>query len=169
MAEPTDPGRVTPAIDAEREALLMTLVDHGVQFVVIGGAGIQPHGRPYDTLDIDLTPDDEPLPPIIRRWRVISVRTSPNIRLGLRVVGRPRGEIGSTSGPRTVSASEARLEELAALGLRPPPPTARAARWDARTPASVGPDIVLWVRRDLLAGSARAAGGPVASGGIHDR
>jgi hypothetical protein len=48
---------VTPAIDAEREALLKTLVAHGVQFVVIGGAGIQSHGRRYDTLDIDLTPD----------------------------------------------------------------------------------------------------------------
>jgi hypothetical protein len=48
---------MTPAIDAEREALLKSLVDHGVQFVVIGGAGIQSHGRRYDTLDIDLTPD----------------------------------------------------------------------------------------------------------------
>ena len=45
MAEPTDSGRVSPAIDAEREALLKVLVDHDVQFVVIGGAGIQSHGR----------------------------------------------------------------------------------------------------------------------------
>ncbi len=57
MAEPTDSGRVSPAIDAEREALLKTLVAHRVQFVVIGGAGIQSHGRRYDTLDIDVTPD----------------------------------------------------------------------------------------------------------------
>ena len=57
MAEPPDSGRVSPAIDAEREALLKVLVDHGVQFVVIGGAGIQSHGRRYDTLDIDVTPD----------------------------------------------------------------------------------------------------------------
>jgi hypothetical protein len=57
MAEPADSGRVTPAIDAEREALLKTLVAHNVQFVLIGGAGIQSHGRRYDTLDIDLTPD----------------------------------------------------------------------------------------------------------------
>jgi len=57
MAEPADSGRVTPAIDAEREALLKMLVAHNVQFVVIGGAGIQSHGRRYDTLDIDLTPD----------------------------------------------------------------------------------------------------------------
>ncbi|MDQ6929031.1 MAG: hypothetical protein M3159_10300 [Actinomycetota bacterium] len=28
-----------------------------MQFVVIGGAGIQSHGRRYDTLDIDVTPD----------------------------------------------------------------------------------------------------------------
>jgi hypothetical protein len=47
MAEPADSGRVNPAIDAEREALLKTLVAHGVQFVVIGGAGIQSHGRRY--------------------------------------------------------------------------------------------------------------------------
>jgi hypothetical protein len=57
MAEPADSGRVSPAIDAEREALVKTLVAHGVQFVVIGGAGIQSHGRRYDTLDIDVTPD----------------------------------------------------------------------------------------------------------------
>lgn len=57
MAEPADSGRVSPAIDAEREALLKTLVAHNVQFVVIGGAGIQSHGRRYDPLDIDLTPD----------------------------------------------------------------------------------------------------------------
>lgn len=57
MAEPTDSGRLNPAIDAEREALLKVLVDHDVQFVVIGGAGIQSHGRRYDTLDIDVTPD----------------------------------------------------------------------------------------------------------------
>jgi hypothetical protein len=57
MAEPPDSGRVSPAIDAEREALLKTLVAHNVQFVVIGGAGIQSHGRRYDTLDIDVTPD----------------------------------------------------------------------------------------------------------------
>jgi hypothetical protein len=48
---------VNPAIDAEREALLNVLVDHGVHFVVIAGAGIQSHGRRYDTLDIDVTPD----------------------------------------------------------------------------------------------------------------
>jgi hypothetical protein len=50
-------GRVNTAIDAEREALLKVLVDHEEQFVVIGGAGIQSHGRRYDTLDIDLTRD----------------------------------------------------------------------------------------------------------------
>src|ERR1700733_12175216 len=57
MAEPPDSGRVSPAIDAEREALLKVLVAHDVQFVVIGGAGIQSHGRRYDTLDIDVTPN----------------------------------------------------------------------------------------------------------------
>ncbi|MGH2910313.1 MAG: hypothetical protein ACRDK8_13595 [Solirubrobacteraceae bacterium] len=48
---------MSAAIDAEREALLETLVAHGVQFVVIGGAGIQSRGRRHDTLDIDVTPD----------------------------------------------------------------------------------------------------------------
>lgn len=48
---------MNPAVDIEREALLQKMVDHGVRFVVIGGAGIQSHGRRYDTLDIDLTPD----------------------------------------------------------------------------------------------------------------
>jgi hypothetical protein len=57
MAEPTDASRVNHAINAEREALLKVLVDHDVQFVVIGGAGIQSHGRRYDTLDVDVTPD----------------------------------------------------------------------------------------------------------------
>jgi hypothetical protein len=45
MAEPADSGGVNAAIDAEREALLKSLVDHGVQFIIIGGAGIQFHGR----------------------------------------------------------------------------------------------------------------------------
>jgi hypothetical protein len=31
-----------------------------VTFVLIGGAAIQSHGRRYDTLDIDLTPDTDP-------------------------------------------------------------------------------------------------------------
>jgi hypothetical protein len=57
MGEPPDSGRLSRAVDAEREALLKTLVAHAVQFVVIGGAGIQSHGRRYDTLDIDVTPD----------------------------------------------------------------------------------------------------------------
>lgn len=47
---------MNPAIDAERETLLKVLVDHDVQFVVVGGAGIQSHGRRYDTLDVDVTP-----------------------------------------------------------------------------------------------------------------
>ena len=66
MAEPTDPGHVSAAIDTEREALLKALVDHGVQFVVIGGAGIQSHGRRYDTLDIDLTPDRDEANLVVR-------------------------------------------------------------------------------------------------------
>jgi hypothetical protein len=57
MAEPTDSGRVSPAIDPEREALLKTLVAHSVQFVVIGAAGIQSHGRRCDTVDVDVTPN----------------------------------------------------------------------------------------------------------------
>lgn len=40
-----------------RAELLSVFLRHGVKFVVIGGAAIQSHGRPYDTQDIDLTPD----------------------------------------------------------------------------------------------------------------
>jgi hypothetical protein len=56
MAESADPS----GIDLDREALLGVLLRHGVVFVLIGGAAIQSHGRRYDTLDIDLTPDTEP-------------------------------------------------------------------------------------------------------------
>jgi len=56
MAEPADPG----CIDQDREALLDVLTRHHVAFVLIGGAAIQSHGRPYNTQDIDITPDTEP-------------------------------------------------------------------------------------------------------------
>lgn len=36
------------------------LARHSVAFVLIGGAAIQSHGRPFDTQDIDLTPDTRP-------------------------------------------------------------------------------------------------------------
>lgn len=36
------------------------LTRHRVAFVLIGGAAIQSYGRPYDTQDIDLTPDTTP-------------------------------------------------------------------------------------------------------------
>ena len=52
MAGRADPG----GVDHEREALLDALVGHGVEFVLIGGAAIQSHGRRYDTLDINLAP-----------------------------------------------------------------------------------------------------------------
>jgi hypothetical protein len=32
-----------------------------VEFVLIGGAAIQSHGRPYDTLDVDVTPATDPV------------------------------------------------------------------------------------------------------------
>jgi hypothetical protein len=53
VAQPTD----TDGIDADREALLALLTRHRVEFVLIGGAAIQSHGRRYDTLDIDVTPN----------------------------------------------------------------------------------------------------------------
>jgi hypothetical protein len=56
MAEPADTG----GIDTDREALLGVLARHDVAFVLIGGAAIQSHGRRYDTLDIDVTPDTDP-------------------------------------------------------------------------------------------------------------
>jgi hypothetical protein len=40
-----------------RAELLSVFLRHEVRFIVIGGAAIQSHGRPYDTQDIDLTPD----------------------------------------------------------------------------------------------------------------
>ena len=43
-------------LDTDREALLQTLVEHDVQFVLIGGAAIQSHGRRYDTKDVDVVP-----------------------------------------------------------------------------------------------------------------
>ncbi len=58
MAEWADPGRVD-LVDPDREALLDALVRHEVQFVLIGGAAIQSHGRRYDTLDVDVTPSAE--------------------------------------------------------------------------------------------------------------
>lgn len=56
MAEPADPGDV----DTSREALLGVLLHHRVSFVLIGGAAIQSHGRRFDTLDVDITPDTTP-------------------------------------------------------------------------------------------------------------
>jgi hypothetical protein len=56
VAEPSDAG----GIDGDRQALLSLLVEHSVEFVLIGGAAIQSHGRRYDTLDVDLAPDRDP-------------------------------------------------------------------------------------------------------------
>lgn len=55
-----DESADTSGIDLDREALLGMLLGHGVVFVLIGGAAIQSHGRRYDTLDIDVTPEAEP-------------------------------------------------------------------------------------------------------------
>lgn len=41
-------------------ALLGTLQRHGVQFVVIGGAAAVLHGAPYETIDLDITPQRDP-------------------------------------------------------------------------------------------------------------
>jgi hypothetical protein len=46
--------------DPDRAALLGVLVEYHVLFVLIGGAAIQSHGHPYDTQDIDITPDVSP-------------------------------------------------------------------------------------------------------------
>lgn len=47
------PMRPEPVLDTDREGLLRTLIEHGVQFVPIGGAAIQSYGRRYDTKDVD--------------------------------------------------------------------------------------------------------------------
>lgn len=57
MAGSSDPDALEPVLDTDREALLQTLVEHGVQFVLIGGAAIQSYGRRYDTKDVDVVPD----------------------------------------------------------------------------------------------------------------
>lgn len=59
MAEPSDASSVDPTIDADREALLRALVEHRVEFVLIGGAAIQSYGRRYDTMDVDVVPDTD--------------------------------------------------------------------------------------------------------------
>ncbi len=51
-----DPQR----IDAGREALLRSLQEAGVEFVLIGGAAIQSHGVAYRTEDVDITPRRTP-------------------------------------------------------------------------------------------------------------
>jgi hypothetical protein len=50
---------VKPITD-DRAALLGVLIEHGVQFVLIGGAAIQSHGRRYDTKDVDIVPSTTP-------------------------------------------------------------------------------------------------------------
>ena len=60
MAEPPNTRDASVTDDPQRAALLGVLVEHDVAFVLIGGAAIQSHGRRYDTLDIDVTPDTNP-------------------------------------------------------------------------------------------------------------
>ena len=60
MAHAADSGHdLGESIDAGRGELLKVLLRHRVEFVVIGGAAIQSHGRRYVTEDIDLTPDTD--------------------------------------------------------------------------------------------------------------
>jgi predicted nucleotidyltransferase len=46
-------GQADGGIDAGRDALLRTLCEGGVRFVLIGGAAIESHGQPYSTQDVD--------------------------------------------------------------------------------------------------------------------
>lgn len=39
------------------DRILRVLVEHGVEFVVIGGLGALTHGSPFPTIDVDITPD----------------------------------------------------------------------------------------------------------------
>jgi hypothetical protein len=50
-APPPGPGR---------EALLRTLQDAGVQYLLIGGAALEAHNQPHRTDDIDIVPNTEP-------------------------------------------------------------------------------------------------------------
>ena len=40
------------------EAILRTLVDHGVEFVLIGGVAATLHGSPLRTGDVDICPQE---------------------------------------------------------------------------------------------------------------
>jgi hypothetical protein len=123
MAEPTDPGRVSPAIDAEREALLKTLVAHNVQFVVIGGAGIQSHGRRYDTLDIDVTP------PHCRRHSHRRARGCPRRHPQIEACGQ------QTEGPGVLPSrrgTRARIADLRALRRSSRTSAGRSSRAESR-------------------------------------
>lgn len=53
-------ARVPPAV-LDAETILRTLVEHGVDFVVIGGLAVAAHGFPRATKDVDVvpTPDRE--------------------------------------------------------------------------------------------------------------
>ncbi len=56
-------GRRPPAL--QPEPLLRVLLDHGVEFVIIGGFALSAHGVIRATKDLDVTPD--PRPENIRR------------------------------------------------------------------------------------------------------
>jgi hypothetical protein len=53
-----DPRRPHPRLRAAE--LLATLRGHGVEFVVIGGFALAPHGYVRATIDLDIVPDPDP-------------------------------------------------------------------------------------------------------------
>lgn len=44
-------------VDGDREALLCALQQAGVEFVLLGGAGIESYGERYRTKDVDVLPE----------------------------------------------------------------------------------------------------------------
>jgi hypothetical protein len=54
-----DEGARFPPQQLDADTILRTLLDHGVEFVVIGGLAVAAHGFPRATKDIDIVPAPE--------------------------------------------------------------------------------------------------------------
>jgi hypothetical protein len=73
------PGSEPPRVQLDAGAILRTLAEHRVEYVVIGGLAVQAHGHPRTTQDIDLVPE----PSRVNLERLIRALSS----LGARSVG----------------------------------------------------------------------------------
>jgi len=102
-----------PAFDPD--AILRVLLDHGVEFIVIGGLAVQTHGHLRTTTDLDLVPaasllggddaGDAGDPHLLRRAALVSLTTDHG-RLDLLNVGLADGL------PRTYEELRGRAVEV---------------------------------------------------------